>query len=243
MSDWIDPQQSQAEAAARTAGQSSVAVDQGLRSHMLKVYNYMGLGVMLTGVIAMLFASSAIGQQILFSPLRYVLMFAPLAFVLVLSFGAHKMSQGTLQLCFWAFAAVMGLSMSTVFLVFTEASIAQTFFVTAVAFLGLSLVGYTTKKDLSAMGSFLIMGVIGLFVAGLANLYFQSGMFNLVISAIGVLVFAGLTAYDTQRIKSEYFQYAGTPYLGKAAILGALNLYLDFINMFQYLLSFLGSRD
>ncbi len=245
MSDWIDPQQRQTEAAAaaRTAGVGSVAVDQGLRSHMLKVYNYMGSGVLLTGIVAMLFANSAIGQQIMMSPLRFVLMFAPLAFVLVMSFGAQKMSQGTLQLCFWGFATVMGLSMSTIFLVYTGASIAQTFFVTAVAFLGLSLVGYTTKKDLSAMGSFLIMGVIGLFVAMLVNMFLQSSMFNLVISAIGVLIFAGLTAYDTQRIKSEYFQYAGTPWLGKAAIMGALNLYLDFINMFQFLLSFLGSRD
>jgi uncharacterized protein len=244
MSDWLDPQKQQSEAAAAIGvGTNTVAVDAGLRSHMLKVYNYMGSGVLLTGIVAMLFASSAIGQQILFSPLRYVLMFAPLAFVLVLSFGAHKMSQGTLQLCFWGFAVVMGLSMSTIFLVFTGASIAQTFFVTAVAFLGLSLVGYTTKKDLTAMGSFLIMGVIGLFVAMLVNLFLQSSMFNLVISAVGVLIFAGLTAYDTQRIKSEYFQYAGTPWLGKAAILGALNLYLDFINMFQFLLSFLGSRD
>lgn len=248
MSDWIDPQQRQSDAAAaaRTAeitGTGNVAVDQGLRSHMLKVYNYMGSGVLLTGIVAMLFANSAIGQQIMVSPLRFVLMFAPLAFVLVMSFGANKMSQGALQACFWGFATVMGLSMSTIFLVYTGASIAQTFFVTAVAFLGLSLVGYTTKKDLTAMGSFLIMGVIGLIVAGLANLYFQSGTLNLVISGLGVLIFAGLTAYDTQRIKSEYFQYAGTPWLGKAAIMGALNLYLDFINMFQFLLSFMGSRD
>ncbi len=243
MSDWLDPQKSQQEATIRAAGTGEVAFDAGLRSHMLKVYNYMASGVLLTGVVALLFAQSGLALQVMATPLRYVLMFAPLAFIMAMSFGLNRMSQSTLQACFWGFATVMGLSMSTIFLVYTNSSIASTFFVTATAFAGLSLVGYTTKKNLSAMGSFLIMGVIGLFVAMLVNLFLQSSVMSLVINMLGVLIFAGLTAYDTQRIKSEYFHFAGTPYLGKAAIMGALSLYLDFVNMFQFLLSFLGNRD
>jgi FtsH-binding integral membrane protein len=147
------------------------------------------------------------------------------------------------QLLFWAFAAVMGLSMSAIFLVYTGTSIAQTFFATAAAFAGLSLWGYTTKRDLSGFGTFLIMGVIGLIVAMVINLFLQSSVMSLVISAIGVLIFAGLTAYDTQRIKSMYAYVAGTDMMGKTVIMGALSLYLDFVNMFTFLLSFMGSRD
>jgi uncharacterized protein len=245
MAEWSDPRVAQAQAGVTINGEamSSVAIDQGLRSHMLKVYNYMASGVLLTGIVALLFAQSGLALQIMQTPLRWVLMFAPLAFILVMSFGVNRMSQAALQATFWAFAAVMGLSMSTIFLVFTGTSIATTFFVTAVSFLGLSLYGYTTKKDLSGFGTFLIMGVIGLFVASIVNLFLGSGTLQLVISFLGVLIFAGLTAYDTQRIKSEYLHFAGHESLGKLAIMGALSLYLDFVNMFQFLLSFLGNRE
>ena len=176
------------------------------------------------------------------TPLRWLIILSPLAIVFAMSFGANRMSTPTLQLLFWAFAGLMGLSMSTIFLVYTGTSIAQTFFATAAAYLGLSLYGYTTKRDLSGMGTFLVMGVVGLIVAMLVNMWLQSSAMAMAISAIGVLLFAGLTAYDTQRIKSMYFQLQGTEFLGKAAILGALSLYLDFINMFQFLLSFMGDR-
>ena len=219
--------------------------DAGLRSYMLKVYNYMASGVLLTGIVAMLFAGSSIGQSIMLGGglLRWVIIFAPLGFVMAMSFGFNRMSTATLNLLFWAFATVMGLSMSTIFMVFTGVSIAQTFFAVAVSFLALSLWGYTTKKDLSGWGTFLIMGVVGLIVAMIINLFLQSTAMHLAISAIGVLLFAGLTAYDTQKIKSMYAYVAGTDMMGKVVIMGALNLYLDFINMFQFLLTFLGNRE
>jgi FtsH-binding integral membrane protein len=210
---------------------------------MLSVYNYMASGVLLTGIVALLFANSGLAEQVLSTPLRWVIMFAPLAFVLVMSFGLNRISTGTLQLLFWGFATVMGLSMSSIFLVFTGTSIAQTFFAVSVGFLGLSLYGYTTKKDLSGFGTFLIMGVIGLLVAIVINLFLQSPAMTMAISAIGVLLFAGLTAYDTQKIKSMYAYVAGTDMMGKAVIMGALNLYLDFVNMFTFLLNFMGSRE
>ena len=219
--------------------------DAGLRSYMLKVYNYMASGVLLTGIVAMLFAGSSIGQSIMLGGglLRWLIIFAPLGFVFAMSFGFNRMSTATLNLMFWGFATVMGLSMSTVFMVFTGVSIAQTFFAVTAAFLGLSLWGYTTKKDLSGFGTFLIMGVVGLLVAMIINIFLQSTAMHFAISAIGVLLFAGLTAYDTQKIKSMYDYVAGTDMMGKVVIMGALNLYLDFINMFQFLLSFMGSRD
>ena len=212
---------------------------------MLKVYNYMASGVLLTGIVAMLFASSGLAQDIMFGggPLKWLIILSPLAIVFAMSFGQNKFSTVTIQAMFWAFAALMGLSMSTIFLVYTGASIAQTFFATAAAFLGLSLYGYTTKKDLSGMGTFLIMGVIGLLVAMVINIFLQSTMMQLVISAIGVLIFAGLTAYDTQRIKSMYAYVAGTDMVGKTVVLSALSLYLDFINMFQFLLYFMGNQE
>ena len=219
--------------------------DAGLRSYMLKVYNYMASGVLLTGIVAMLFAGSSIGQSIMLGGglLRWLIIFAPLGFVFAMSFGFNRMSTATLNLMFWGFATVMGLSMSTVFMVFTGVSIAQTFFAVTAAFLGLSLWGYTTKKDLSGFGTFLIMGVVGLLVAMIINIFLQSTAMHFAISAIGVLLFAGLTAYDTQKIKSMYDYVAGTDMMGKVVIMGALNLYLDFINMFQFLLSFMGSRE
>jgi uncharacterized protein len=227
------------------AAQTQVAFDAGLRTYMLKVYNYMASGVLLTGVVAMLFASSGLAQDIMFGggPLKWLIMLSPLAIVFAMSYGQNKFSTFTLQAMFWGFAALMGMSMSTIFLVYTGASIAQTFFATAAAFLGLSLYGYTTKKDLSGMGSFLIMGVIGLLVAMVINIFLQSTMMNFVISAIGVLIFAGLTAYDTQRIKSMYAYVAGTDMVGKTVVLSALSLYLDFNNMFQFLLYFMGDRN
>ena len=245
MANGFDPRGTASPFPATAAGRDSVAYDAGLRSYMLSVYNYMASGVLLTGVVALLFARSGAAEQILFGPglLKYLIMFAPLAFVMVLSFGIHRLSTGAAQALFWAFATVMGLSMASIFFRYTGSSIAITFFATAVAFLSLSLWGYTTKKDLSGFGTFLIMGLVGLIVASLLNLFFQSPALNLAISAIGVLLFAGLTAYDTQRIKSVYFQVAGSDMMGKVVIMGALSLYLDFVNMFTFLLNFLGSRD
>ena len=221
--------------------------DAGLRKYMLSVYNYMASGVLLTGVVALLTYTSGFVTAF-FTPtgpslLGYIVMFSPLAFVLALSFGLNRMSTFAVQATFWAFAAIMGLSMSTIFITFTGASIAQVFFATAAAFAGLSLWGYTTKKDLSGMGTFLIMGLIGLIVASVINIFLQSGAMQFVISIIGVLIFAGLTAYDTQKIKNMYFQVAGSDFAGKAVVMGALSLYLDFINMFMFLLQFMGNRE
>ena len=247
MQNQFDPRQSSGNTGrvdpAIAVGVPTVARDAGLRSYMLSVYNYMASGVLLTGIVALLFANSGMAAQVMATPLRWVIMLAPLAFVMVMSFGVNRLSTGTLQLLFWAFATAMGLSMSTIFLVYTGTSIAQTFFAVSAAFMGLSLYGYTTKKDLSGFGTFLIMGVVGLLVAMVINLFLQSPAMQMAISAIGVLIFAGLTAYDTQKIKSMYAHVAGTDMMGKTIIMGALNLYLDFINMFTFLLSFMGSRD
>ncbi len=240
MANWQDPQTTGV--TATTVGVPTVARDAGLRSYMLKVYNYMASGVLLTGIVAMLFAESGYAAQVMATPLKWLIILAPLAFVMVMSFGMNRLSTPTLQMLFWAFATAMGLSMSTIFLVYTGTSIAQTFFAVAAGFAGLSLFGYTTKKDLSGWGTFLIMGVVGLLVAMLINLFLQSPAMMLAISAIGVLLFAGLTAYDTQRIKSLYAQVAGTDMMGKVVIMGALSLYLDFINMFMFLLQFMGDR-
>ena len=227
---------------AIAVGVPRAARDAGLRSYMLSVYNYMASGVLLTGIVALLFANSGMAEQVMATPLRWVIMLAPLAFVMVMSFGINRISTGTLQILFWAFATAMGLSMSTIFLVYTGTSIAQTFFAVSAAFMGLSLYGYTTKKDLSGFGTFLIMGVVGLIVAMVINIFLQSPAMQMAISAIGVLLFAGLTAYDTQKIKSMYAHVAGTDMMGKTVIMGALNLYLDFVNMFTFLLSFMGDR-
>lgn len=240
MANW-DPRTTAAPAAA-SAGASADVRDAGLRSYMLSVYNTMASGVLLTGIVALLFASSGYAAQVLSTPLRWLIMLAPLGFVMVLSFGINRLSTATAQALYWAFAVVMGLSLSSIFLVYTGTSIATTFFATAAAFAGLSLYGYTTKRDLSAFGTFLIMGVVGLIVAMLINLFLQSSALALAISFIGVLLFAGLTAYDTQKIKSMYFYVAGTDMVGKSVIMGALTLYLDFINMFTFLLQFMGDR-
>lgn len=245
MANWSDPRPTANAFGASVPGTRGTAYDAGLRKYMLSVYNYMASGVLLTGIVSLLFAESGMAAQVFQAPgiLKYVIMFSPLAFVMVLSFGINRLSTGAAQAIFWAFAAIMGLSMSTIFLVYTQTSIATTFFATAVAFLSLSLYGYTTKRNLQAFGTFLIMGVVGLIVASLLNLWVQSTALQMGISAIGVLLFAGLTAYDTQRIKEMYAYVAGTDMMGKAVIMGALSLYLDFINMFQFLLSFMGSRE
>ncbi len=240
MANW-DPR-STAAAAAASAGTQADVRDAGLRSYMLSVYNTMASGVLLTGIVALAFANSGYAAQVMATPLRWVIMLAPLGFVMVLSFGINKLSTVAAQSLYWAFAVVMGLSLSTIFLVYTGQSIATTFFATAAAFAGLSLYGYTTKRDLSAFGTFLVMGVVGLLVAMVINIFVQSSALAMAISFIGVLLFAGLTAYDTQKIKSMYFYVAGTDMVGKSVIMGALTLYLDFINMFTFLLSLVGDR-
>jgi len=226
-------------------GRDVAGFDAGLRKHMLSVYNYMASGVLWTGIVALLFATSGMAAQLFSggSVLAYAVIFAPLIMVMIMGFRAHKLSTGAMQGFYWAFATVMGLSMSIIPLVYSGTSIATTFFATAAAFVSLSLYGYTTKRDLSAFGTFLIMGVVGLIVLMIANIFIASDTLSLVISFVGVLLFAGLTAYDTQKIKEIYYHVAGTDMLGKSAILGALTLYLDFINMFQFLLSFLGNRE
>jgi uncharacterized protein len=247
MAQWSDPRVTGTQSSLAGVGSrvGDVAVDQGLRAHMLKVYNYMASGVLLTGIVAMLFAQTELARNLMVNPslMSWIIILSPLAVVMVMSFGQNRLSTPTLQAMFWAFAVLMGLSLSRIFMIFTGESIAQTFFATSAAFAGLSLWGYTTKKDLSGWGTFLIMGVVGLLVASIVNIWLQSDTMHWVISAAGVLIFAALTAYDTQTIKSIYLQVQGSDMVGKAAIMGALNLYLDFINLFQFLLSFMGSRD
>ena len=247
MANWSDPR-SGATRFAAASGTHTEAYDAGLRSYMLSVYNYMFSAILLTGLVAMFFSwggANSPAAHILTGggPLRFLIMFAPLGFVFGMSFGGARMSPGTLQAMFWGFAVAMGLSLSSVFLVYTGTSIAQAFFATAASFAGLSLYGYTTKRDLTAIGTFLVMGLVGLIVASLLNLFFQSGPLDLVISFVGVLIFAGLTAYDTQRTKSLYAQVAGTGAEQHVVIMSALNLYLDFINMFLFILRLFGNRN
>jgi FtsH-binding integral membrane protein len=246
------------------AGARSVEIDEGLRAHMTKVYSTMSVGMLITALVSWAVAGLAVsetptayqigadtyltsmGAAIYASPLKWLIMFAPLLFVFGFSAGINRMSAATAQTVFYMFAAVMGLSISSIFLVFTGVSIVTTFLVTAIAFASLSLYGYTTKKDLSAMGTFLMMGLVGLIVAMIINIFVASSALQFAISLIGVLIFAGLTAYDTQSIKNEYIQMASSgdqEWLGKSAIMGALRLYLDFINMFMFLLQFLGQRE
>ena len=249
----------------RTAGTAtrSAAVDEGLRAYMNKVYGLMAVGMLVTagaswGMSGLTLSAeptqyalgngkflTEIGASLYLSPLKWVVMFAPL--VMVFAFGAalNRLSVQGATTLFYAFAAMMGVSISWIFVCFTSFSIIQTFLVTAIAFAGLSLYGYTTKRDLSGMGTFLMMGLIGLIVASIVNIFLQSSAMQFAISAIGVLIFAGLTAYDTQNIKNTYLQLANSDrdFLGKAAIMGALQLYLDFLNLFMFLLQFMGNRD
>ncbi|NJO37534.1 MAG: Bax inhibitor-1/YccA family protein [Rhizobiales bacterium] len=219
-------------------------IDEGLRSYMLSVYNYMGLALVLTGVVAYIVGTTpALFEPIMTSPLKWLVMLAPLGFVMFFSMRIEKMSLGSAQLAFWAFAALMGLSLSTVFVVFTGSSIARVFFITAAAFGSLSLYGYTTKRDLSAWGSFLFMGLVGIIIASIVNIFLASSALQFAVSVIGLLVFAGLTAYDTQRIREMYYELDNSDVMGRKAIMGALSLYLDFINMFMFLLHFFGGSQ
>lgn len=224
------------------AQEQTASVDQGLRAYMLRVYNHMGLGLAFTGLVAYFTSqSTAMLQAIYGTPLQWVVMLAPLGFVLFFSFRINKMSERAAQLTFYAFSTVMGLSLSYIFLLYTSESIARVFFITAGTFGLMSLYGYTTKKDLTSMGSFLFMGLIGVILASIVNIFLQSTALQFAVSAIAVLVFTGLIAYDTQKIKQVYYN-VGASQLGKAAIMGALSLYLDFINLFIHLLHLLGNR-
>ncbi|GAB4305839.1 MAG: Bax inhibitor-1/YccA family protein [Roseovarius sp.] len=232
----------------RTAARARVAqIDEGLRAHMNKVYGTMSVGMLLTFAAAWAVGNNAAMMNALFTGFtRYIVMFAPL--IMVFAFGAvlNRLSAAAAQLFFYAFSAVMGISISYIFVVFTDFSIAQVFLITAISFAGLSLWGYTTKKDISGWGSFLIMGLIGLIVASIVNIFLGSPAIMFAISVIGVLIFAGLTAYDTQDIKNEYIAHAqqgDSEWLGKSAVMGALRLYLDFINMFMMLLNLFGNRE
>uniref|UniRef100_A0A9E8CNL6 Bax inhibitor-1/YccA family protein n=1 Tax=Bosea sp. NBC_00436 TaxID=2969620 RepID=A0A9E8CNL6_9HYPH len=244
--------------AGRAQQTSAVEMDQGLRSFMLGVYNNMTIGLAITGLAALAISMlaiagytadgkiaglTALGQAIYLSPLKWVVMLAPLAFIMFFSFKAENMSAASARTMFFVFAAVMGVSMSSILVVFTGASVVRVFFITAAAFGALSLVGYTTKKSLSGMGSFLIMGLIGLIIASVVNLFLASSALSFGISVLGVLIFAGLTAWDTQRLKEMYLYSNLDPEsAAKLSVNGALSLYLNFINMFQMLISLLGDR-
>ena len=246
MAEWNDPQTTRSPfgSGAKINGTmiGAAARDDGLRSYMLSIYNYMASGVLLSGVVALLFARSGMAEATFGSPLRWVIALAPLGFVMAMSFGLQRMQTSTLKMLFWGFSVAMGLSLSSIFFIYTGPSIALTFFATAGAFAGLSLYGYSTKRNLSAMGSFMVMGLIGIIIAMLLNMFIQSSAMALAISVLGVLIFAGLTAWDTQRLRSTYYQVQGTDLVQKVVIMGALSLYLDFVNMFQFLLSFMGDR-
>ena len=224
--------------------QAAVPIDAGLRRHMLAIYNNMAIGLVITGLTSFLIASSpALYQPIFGTPLKWVAMFAPLAFIFFFSFRMERMTAASARTAFFAFAAVMGMSMASIFLVFTGASIARTFFIASSMFLGVSLWGYTTKRDLTGWSTFLFMGLIGVVVASIVNIFLGSTTLQLVVSFAGVLVFTGLTAWDTQRAKSDYVAYAGTAHAEKLGIMGALSLYLNFVNLFQLLLTFFGQRE
>lgn len=249
--------------AATVGARADTSIDEGLRAYMIRVYNLMAMGLAITGVAAWGFFMAAttgdptagvaqvreglyltqLGATVWTSPLRWVLMLAPLGLVFFLSFRVHKMSVPAAQTTFWVYAGLVGLSLSTVFLVFTTESIVRVFFITAATFGALSLWGYTTKRDLTGMGSFMFMGLIGIIIASVVNIFLASSALQFAISAIGVLVFAGLTAYDTQNIKEMYYEGDGEVVQGRQAIMGALRLYLDFINLFMFLLQFLGNRE
>ncbi len=246
----------------RRTGAQAAAIDEGLRAYMSRVYGLMAFAMVITGVVAYVVGmdlkaytqgqettllSAGLIETMYGSAFRYVIIFAPLAVVFMFGAAINRLSTSAAQGVFWLFAGLIGLSIASIFAIYTGVSIAKTFFITAIAFGGLSLYGYTTKKDLSAMGAFLIMGLIGLIVAMIVNIFLASSALEFAISVIGVLIFAGLTAYDTQSIKNEYLTYANQPggeaYMEKGAIMGALRLYLDFLNLFMFLLHFLGNRE
>lgn len=218
-------------------------VDQGLRAYMIQVFNYMAIGLGITGIVAFALSNSPqLMAAIWGTGLHWVVMLAPLAMVFFLSFKINTLSFATAQLLFFVYAGMMGLSLSSIFLVFTGQSITRVFFITSSVFAAMSLYGYTTKRDLTGMGSFLFMGVIGIVIASLVNMFFKSSVMQLVISVIGVIVFTGLTAYDVQQIKEVYYEQDATDTMAKKAIIGALRLYLDFINLFISLLQLFGDR-
>jgi len=247
--------------AAGRAG-AAAAVDAGLRAYMLRIYNYMTIGLAITGFAALGIYMAAVtgdpsgaaarignsyltpfGYAMFVSPLKWLFMLAPLAMVFAISAGISRFKPATSQMLFWVFSALMGISLSSIFLVYTHTSIVRVFFITAASFGALSLYGYTTKRDMTGMGSFLLMGLFGIIIASLVNIFIASSMLQFMVSVIGVLIFAGLTAYDTQRLKMTYYHLGGdTAGLGVATNYGALSLYLDFINLFQFLLSLTGSR-
>src|SRR6201986_2342697 len=250
----------------RVAGRADAAtVDAGLPAYMLRIYNYMSIGLAITGLAALGVYMAAVtndpsatayhfrdisltsfGYAMYFSPLKYLFMLAPLAMVFALSAGINRLAPSTAQMMFWVFSALMGVSLSSIFLVYTHTSIVRGFFITAASFGALSLYGYTTRRDMSGMGSFLLMGLFGLIIASLVNLFIASSMLQFVVSVVGVLVFAGLTAWDTQRLKNDYiygYASAGGDVAERAAITGALSLYLNFINLFTLLLQLLGQRE
>lgn len=243
----------------------AAAVDAGLRAYMLKIYNYMTIGLAITGVAALGVYMGAVttdsaaavgrvgntmltsfGVAMFVSPLKWVFIFAPLVMVFAISFGINRLRPQTAQMLFWAFSALMGVSLSSIFLVYTHTSIVRVFFITAASFGALSLYGYTTKRDMTGMGSFLIMGLFGIIIASIVNIFVASTMLQFIVSVVGVLIFAGLTAYDTQRLKNDYiygYGAMGGDIAERAAITGALSLYLNFINLFTLLLQLLGQRD
>jgi FtsH-binding integral membrane protein len=226
------------------AGVDAAVFDQGLRSYMLGIYNYMASAVALSGIVALLVAGSPMLTQAIFgTPLKWVVMLAPIGFVMLMSFRFEKMSKTALMACFWVFATLMGASLASILLVFTGTSVARAFFVAAAMFAGISIYGYTTKADLSKMGTFLIMGLIGVIIAGLVNIFMQSSMMQFIISVASVVVFTGLTAWDTQRLKDTYGETYGTQMQDKVAIMGALSLYLNFVNIFQALVSLIGDKN
>ena len=249
----------------RAAGRTdAAAVDAGLRSYMLRIYNYMSIGLAITGLAALGIYMAAVttdpsaaaakfgnafltpfGYAMYVSPLKWLFILAPFVMVMVISFGINRLKPATAQMLFWAFSALMGISLSSIFLVYTHTSIVRVFFITAATFGALSLYGYTTKRDMTGMGSFLIMGLFGIIIASVVNMFLANGVMGFIISVVGVLIFAGLTAYDTQRLKNDYiYGYAsqGGDIAERAAIIGALSLYLDFINLFMMLLRLVGDR-
>ena len=232
-------------AGARTGAAAAAQVDEGLRAYMLRVYNYMGSGLLLSGIVAFLvYSSPSLFNAIFGSGLGMVVIWSPLLLLLGMSFGFNKLSPAALSTLYWAFCALNGVSMSALLEIYTGDSVARVFFITAVTFGGMSLYGYTTKRDLSGFGSFLFMGVIGLLIAMVVNIFLQSSAMQFVISVIGVLVFVGLTAFDTQRIKNDFIEYRMEGGLAtKTAVMGAVSLYILFINIFQFLLMLLGNRE
>jgi FtsH-binding integral membrane protein len=224
------------------AGIDRVSFDAGLRAHMQRVFNYMGGGLAVTGIVAFIVANTALANIIYGSPLRWLAMLAPLGFIMYMNIRMQTVTAAHLRGVFFAFCGAMGLSMGSIFLVFTEASIAQAFFVTAATFGAMSLYGYTTKRDLSGMGSFMMMGLFGILIASVVNLFLHSTGLQWVVSVAGVVIFTGLTAWDVQRIKQTYAEGWGAEANEKLAVFGALSLYLNFINLFQFILSFVGNR-